>query len=274
MKLLPGFIASLAMLCTTLLSQKAAAQNLPGSLGFSIDGSFINGTAESSSSILITDNDLTNGYSSGFDLKDAPTQLSSTGPNGAAAFQWGTASSTSDYAHPSALWFQPLAVSNAVAETSFDLGYLNYRNGTIKGNSGASWIDIALTLSFSQPLGLDPISVVFGNELVNTTNTSNQVESADIVWLKNLAAPLNFKDSSGNQYYLELTFKVDQDTIDGTLSTPEQFHVYEGTQGRATLLGRFTVDPVGSLGTNGVVPEPSAALLGGIGLLILLRRRR
>jgi len=274
MKHLPGFIATVAMLCTIAPSQYAAAQNLPSSLGFSIDGSFLNGTAESYNSILITDNDLTNGYRSGFDLTDAPTQLNSTGPSGAAAFQWGTPSSTSDYAHPSALWFQPLSVSNAVAETSFNLGYLYYRNGTIKGDSGASWVDLAMTLSFSQPLGLDPISAVFGNKLVNTTNTNDPAESADIVRLSNLAAPLNFKDSAGNQYYLELTFKVDQDTIDGTLSTPEQFHVFEGTQGRATLMGRFTVDPIGNLGTNGVVPEPRSALLGGIGLLVLLRRRR
>jgi hypothetical protein len=274
MKLLPGFIAPVATLCTINPSQNAAAQNLPSSLGFSIDGSFLNGTAESYNGILITDNDLTNGYSSGFDLKDAPTQLNPSGPNGAAAFQWGTPSSTSSYPHASALWFQPLAVSNAVAEATFDLGYLYYRNGTIKSDSGASWVDLAMTLSFSQPLGLDPISVVFGNELVNTTNSYDPAASADIVSLKNLAAPLNFKDSAGNQYYLELTFKVDPDTIDGTLSTQEQFHVFEGTQGRATLLGRFTVDPIGSLGTNGVVPEPNSALLGGIGLLILLRRRR
>lgn len=271
MKLLPGFIAPLAMLCAIVPSQNAAAQNLPSSLGFSIGGSFLNGTAESDTSILITDNDLTNGYRAGFDLKDAPTQLNPTGPNGASAFQWGTPSSTSNYAHASALWFQPLAVSNAVTETSFDLGQLFYRNGTIKSGSGASWVDLALTLSFSQPLGLDPISVVFGNELVNTPNSSNQVASADIVSLKNLAASLNFKDDLGNQYYLELTFKVDTDTIDGTLSTQDQFHVFEGSQGRATLMGRFTVDPVG---TNHTVPEPTSALLGGIGLLILLRRRR
>lgn len=273
-KTLPGFIAPLAMLCSIVPSQNATAQNLPSSLGFSINGSFLNGTAESDTSVLITDNDLTNGYNSGFDLKDAPTQLNPTGSNGAAAFQWGTPSSTSSYPHASALWFQPLAVSDAVAEKTFDLGQLSYRNGTIKGSSGASWVDLAITLSFSQPLGLDPISVVFGNELVNTTNSNDPVASADIVSLKSLAAPLNFKDSAGNQYYLELTFKVDSNTIDGTLSTQEQFHVFEGTQGRATLLGRFTVDPVGGLGTNGVVPEPSSALLGGIGLLILLRRRR
>lgn len=269
MKLLPGFVALLAMLGTTLSSQKAAAQNLPGSLGFAVAGSFINGKAESYDSILITDNDLTNGYKSGFDLTDAPTHLNPSGPNGAAAFQWGTASSTSSYPHPSALWFQPLAISNAVPETSFDMGYLFYRNGTIKSNSGASWVDLALTLSFSQPLGQDPISLVFGNELVNTTNTSDKFASADIVSLKNLSAPLNFKDSAGNQYYLELTFKVDSDTIDGTLSTQDKFHVFEGTQGRATLLGRFTVDPA-----SPAVPEPSSALLGGIGLLIFLRRRR
>lgn len=274
MKLLPGFIAPMAMLCTIIAPQNAAAQNLPSSLGFSIEGSFINGTAESYNSILITDNDLTNGYRSGFDLEDAPATLNPTGPIGATAFQWGTPSSTSSYPHASALWFQPLAVSNAAAETTFDLGYLYYRNGTIKSDSGASWVDLAMTLSFSQPLGLDPISVVFGNELVNTTNSRDPVASADIVTLKNLAAPLNFRDSAGNQYYLELTFKVDPDTIDGTLSSQEQFHVFEGTQGSATLMGRFTVDPVGSLGTNGGVPEPSSALLGGIGLLILLRRRR
>lgn len=274
MKLLPSFIAPLAMLCTILPSQNTAAQNLPSSLGFSIDGSFLSGTAESYNSILITDNDLTNGYNSGFDLKDAPATLNPTGPNGAAAFQWGTTSSTSNYPHASALWFQPFAASNAVAETTFDLGYLYYRNGTIKSNSGASWVDLAMTLSFSQPLGLDPVSVIFGNELVNTPNSKDPVASADIVSLKNLAAPLNFKDSAGNQYYLELSFKVDSDTIDGTLSTQDKFKVFEGTQGSATLMGRFTVDPIGNLGTNGVVPEPSSALLGGIGLLILLRRRR
>ncbi len=274
MNLSPGHLSSLSMLCVLLLSQEASAQNLPGSLGFSINGSFLNGTAESSTSILIADNDLTNGYTSGFDLTDAPTKLNPTGPSGAAAFQWGTASSSSNYPHPSALWFQPLSVSNALAETSFDLGYLNYRNGTIRSNSGASRVDLAMTLSFSQPLGLDPISVVFGSELVNTTNTSDQVASADTVSLNNLATPLKFKDAAGNRYYFELTFKVDPTTIDGTLSTQNQFHVFEGTQGSATLLGRFTVDPIGSLGTNGVIPEPTSALLGGIGLLILLRRRR
>ena len=269
MKSLSGFASFLSMLVVAALTPVAIAQNLPGSLGFTIEGSFINGTAESSNSILITDNDLTNGYAAGFDLKDAPTGLNPNGPQGSAAFQWGEASWNSSYAHSSALWFQPLAIGNVAPEQSFDLGYLFYRNGTIKSNTGASWVDLALTLSFSQPLGQDPISVVFGSELVNTVNGPDPVASADIVSLRNLAAPIDFTDASGNQYFLELTFKVDQDTMDGTLSTQDQFRVFEGSEGSATLVGRFTTSPI-----TQAIPEPSAAAIGALGMLFLLRRRR
>jgi hypothetical protein len=67
---------------------------------------------------------------------------------------------------------------------------------------------------------------------------------------------------------------VDQDTLDGTLSTQNQFKVFEGYQGSATLVGRFTVDPIGPLGTNSPVPEPSAALISMLGALLAFRRRR
>jgi hypothetical protein len=253
--------------------QDAAAQTLPGSLSFSIDGSFINGTAQSSSSILITDNDLTNGYNAGFDLTDAPAALNPSGPAGSAAFQWGVASGSSSYPHTSSLWFQPLAASNIVPEQSFQLGNLFYRNGTIKTTTGATWVDLAMTLAFSQPLGIDPISVVFGSELINSVNSSDPVASADIVSLRELAAPLDFTDASGNRYFLELTFQVDQSTLDGTLSTQDEFRVFEGGQGSATLLGRFTTSPVTPGGSS--IPEPSgAALLGAFGMLILVRRKR
>ena len=100
-------------------------------------------------------------------------------------------------------------------------------------------------------------------------NSSDPVASADIVSLRNWASPLDYVDSNGNRYYLELTFKVDQNTLDGTLSTQEQFRVFEGGQGRAELLGRFTTTP-GPL----AIPEPSTALLGLLGALALLRRKR
>ena len=107
MKSLPEFLFVCALVCTSLLPN-THAQNLPGSLGITIEGSFVNGTAESSSSMLLTDNNLSNGYSSGFDLTDAPDTMKTSGPQGSAAFQWGVASTHSNYAHSSALWFQPL----------------------------------------------------------------------------------------------------------------------------------------------------------------------
>ena len=267
-KLLPGFSASI-ILAATALSPETSAQVLPGSLGFSIDGSFINATAESANSILIADNDLTNGYRDGFDTTDAPTALNSNGPAGSAAFQWGDPTGNS-YPHASALWFMPLTSDAITPEETFELGHLFYRNGTIKSKSGASWVDLALTVSFSQPLGLDPISVTFGSQLINTSNGYDPVASADIVSLRDHAAPLDFSDTSGNRYYLELGFQVDQNTIDGTLSTQDQFHVFEGSQGRAVLLGRFTTSPAGGL----AIPEPATALINALSMLLFLRRKR
>ncbi|MBC8125730.1 MAG: choice-of-anchor K domain-containing protein [Gloeobacteraceae cyanobacterium ES-bin-144] len=265
MKTLLGLYSLLPLFGVLALSPMASAQSLPGTLSFSIDGSFTNGTAQTANSILITDNDLTNGYDAGFDLADAPSSVNLIGPEGSAAFQWGVASTTSNYPHTSALWFVPLSVANLSPEQSFDLGYLYYRNGTIKNNTGASAVDLALTVSFTQPLGLDPISVVFGSDLLNTPNTSDPINSADIVSLKNTAAPVNFTDAAGNSYFLELTFKVDQSTIDGTLSTPSQFRVFEGGQGSATLQGRFTTCPI---------PEPSSAVLAALASLLFFRRKR
>lgn len=273
MKLSPGF-SLMTLLGLITASPLAEAQTMPGSLQFVVDGSFANGTVESSNSVLLTDNDLTNGYSSGFDLTDAPTALATNGPSGSAAFQWGTAASTSSYPHPSALWFQPLTLGSLVPEQSFEIAYLHYRNGTIKSNTGATGVDLAMNLAFSQPSGIDPLNVTFGLGLINTTNTNDPVASADIVSLGNRVSSLDFFDSYGNRYFMELSFAVDQDTIDGTLSTEDQFRVFEGSQGRATILARFTTNPAGPLGDTLVVPEPSAALLGGIGALLLLRRRR
>jgi hypothetical protein len=273
MKTLPVFSLMLALICMSPLAREACAQTLPGSLGFTIEGSFVNGTAEGSRSILIADNDLTDGYVDGFDVTDAPAALASGGPEGSAAFQWGQASGSSDYPHASALWFQPLTAQNLAPEQTFELGYLFYRNGTIKGNTGATWVDLALCLSFSQPLGQDPASVVFGSQLINTTNTSDPVGSADIVSLRDQSAPLDFTDASGNRYFMELTFQVDEDTLDGTLSTQDEFRVFEGSRGRAVLLGRFTTSPIDGTGIPSI-PEPSAAAIGALGVFFLLRRKR
>lgn len=274
MKLLPGFAVLAHLLALIAPTPGVNGQSLPGSLGFSIDGSFLNGRMESSNSILITDNDLTNGHASGFDLTDAPAALNPSGEAGSAAFQWGVAAS-SGYRHPSALWFQPLDVQNTAPEQSFEIGYLYYRNGTIRTNTGATSVDLSMRIAFSQPLGIDPLEVTFGHNLINTLNNANDpVASADIVSLADQAKVLEFFDLYGNPYYFELSFQVDQTTIDGTLSTPKEFRVFEGSQGRATLLGRFTTNPIGPQGDVLFIPEPSSVLLGFFGFALLLRRKR
>jgi hypothetical protein len=92
---------------------------------------------------------------------------------------------------------------------------------------------------------------------------------SDIVSLRNQAAPLDFLDVSGKRYYLELSLKADQNTIAGTLSTRNPFRVFEGGQGRAELVGRFTTTP-GPV----TVPEPSSALMAVFGAPALCRRKR
>ncbi len=243
----------------------ASAQSLPGSLSFTVSGSFENGVGQGNDSILIADNNLTDGYSPGMDLKDAPATLNPNGPAGAAAFQWGVASGNSAYPHTSALWFEPIDALNVAPDQSFSIGNLYYRNGTIVSGTGASSVNLALNLNFTTPSGLPVTMVSFTQDLINSPNTGDAVANADTVSLRNSGAPLNFNDSSGNTYYLELTFRVDQNTLDGTLSTQDQFKVFEGGQGRAELLGRFTTSPI---------PEPSAALLSVIGLAATLRRKR
>jgi PEP-CTERM motif len=272
MKHLPG-VAVLTACVLALFSVSAMAQNLTGSLSFNSSGSFADGVAQTSSSILLYDNDLTDGHDASMDVTDAPAGLAPLGPVGSAAFQWGVAASGSSYDHTSALWFEALTNTNVRAEEHFNIGYLHYRNGTIAGQSGASWVNLAVNLAFSQPLGISSINEVYGLELVNTRNGDDPIASADIVTLRNQAAPLNFTDASGNRYYLEISFKVDPNTIDGTLSTADQFKVFEGQAGRGTMQGRFTVTPIHPPG-DGSVPEPSTALLAVLGLLAVIRRKR
>lgn len=76
----------------------------------------------------------------------------------------------------------------------------------------------------------------------------------------------------GYLYYLELSFVVDKNTLDGTLSTPDQFKVFEGYECRAEPLGRFTTTP----GVPNIlpVPEPSSAIMAVLGVPTLVRRKR
>jgi hypothetical protein len=79
-------------------------------------------------------------------------------------------------------------------------------------------------------------------------------------------APTYFTTASGAQYAtLDLSGPAFQN-----LTTATTFRIYGWDN--STVGGQLRIDDVQLNGT--VVPEPSAALLGGLGLLALLRRRR
>lgn len=246
--------------------REAKGQTLSGAPTFLVSGRFTNPVEEGSNSLLVRDNNLTNGYNSGADLTDAPAGLSSTGPAGAAFFQWGRASTSDTYSHPSALWFIPVDVTNAAPEQDFQIGYLYYRNGTIQSSTGASAVDMSFTFSF--PSDGATMNTSFTSKLINTPNNGTAEQNADVVSLSNHFAPTGYKDSSGNAYYLELSFKMDADTLNA-LSTGTEFRAYEGTTSRAEIIGRFTTTP-----SVAVVPEPSSLLIGLLGTLPLISRRK
>ena len=256
-------LTRIVVLSSLVAASLSRGQSLPSSMSFLVSGKFQNAVAESGSSILITDNNLTNGYASGTDLHNAPSGLTANGPAGSAFFQWGTASTTSSYAHPSAIWFSSIAVNNVTLEQTFDLGYIYYRNGTINAETGASKVDF--TLTFNIPGLPGPIESTFTSNLINTPNTGTAEQNADIVSLVNSMSPTAYKDGNGNTYYLKLA--VDEATLQNSLSTESEFRVVEGSVGRATLTGTFTTG-------IGAVPEPSSAILAGLGTLVAFRRRR
>ena len=154
-------------------------------------------------------------------------------------------------------------------EQTFKIADLYYRNGTIVTDTGASAVDLNLSFTFSNPSGMSQMTTSVTMDLLNTVNNANQIASADIVQLGNPTAPIQFTDASGNSYYLNLSFKPDQSTMDGSLSTASQFRVFEGMQGRAELWGQFSTNTSPS-----PVPEPSSMLLGALGSLLIFRRKR
>jgi len=251
------FLAFLAV--SPLSAQTIGAGAL---LNGTVSSSFTNPVAEPPNSTTfanVIDNNLLNGVAS------VLTPIPFTATAGASAFSWGTASSNNTLT--SALWFRPGSLSNVPLETSFEIGRLFYRNGTIVSGTGASQVDLSMALTFTTPQLQNPIQMISSTlMMLNTPNGNDPIASADIVEIGSPASLLTFTDPANRQYYLELTFQVDQNATDGSLSDQDTFRVFEGQTGQAVLMGRVTVEPI---------PEPGGAvLIAAAGMAILLRRRR
>ena len=247
-----------AVAASCLLAALSHAQTLPTTNTFSVQGSFKNVSGESAASVFIIDDQLDDGYAPGTDLFGAPTALLPTADRGNAFFQWGTPESAGE--HSSALWFQRNFSTNVRVERPFDLGFLYFRNGSITDGTGITEFDLGFSLirpGISLPNNLNPTVVSYGASLIDTPGAG----SPDQLVLQENFYETPFVDADGKVYFLKIGFTNPGDGASTPTST--SFSVPEGNVGRVHVTGTLTT-----------VPEPSAAVLGALGALALLRRRR
>jgi len=252
------------MLAACLLTTFAQAQNIPYPSNISPRGSFSNPVGASAGSAYLIDNDLGDGYAAGADTFGTPEPLLlGNAPGGSAFLQSGTPASGG--AHTSALWFQSYYSTNVGPEITFNVGYLYFRNGSSAAGTGLTGFDLNFALgrppNISLPNNLNPTLVDYAAGLIDTPDTGSAAQNADSIVLEETLFLTNFKDDNGNPYYFKIGFA--DPTSGGSVQSPTVFSVTEGSVTRTTITGVFTT-----------VPEPSAAALGELGSLVLLRRRR
>lgn len=189
-------------------------------------------------------------------------------------------------------WFQGNSAGNAGGSSGAGAG--NPAWGLWANDSGvsaATWSLVGGALTVGQTLGID-----FDNGWVDSGGVGVQFTSggtvALAVFLNNGGPGYEIQNSTGNvtsgQGWTGNGFNISVE-LTGSGTYALDFLGYSGTGTLANTLTSidgirvYANDPTGS-GSGGnydvffnnisVVPEPSAALLGGIGLLALLRRRR
>jgi hypothetical protein len=191
---------------------------------------------------------------------DHPTPLntvySGTGTN---SFNWGTVVTGNNN-----LSFAGSSFS-AASGTPFKLGSFSYSNGTTLHGSNPASLDFTAFMNFNQPT-IPAVAATFRLGLNGTANSHSPRASTDFV---------NFEQSSSSSQFIidGVTYTVKIAGFghvvgNGYLSADgKQFHVREGGQASVDLYGEVTPAPVPE-------PETWSMLLGGLGLISLLAKRR
>lgn len=147
-------------------------------------------------------------------------------------FTWGEGALGSP---PSSLRFTGTKFSTDF-EKVFSLGTLTFFNGTIWVGTQADAIDLVVTITFTTPSGINK-AFTQTLRLINTLNTDDPQESADIVFL-----PTSFPDTTfvvdGIEYTL-IILGFGSINGGGFVQTGS-FHVFEGGTASAQLIGKIT----------------------------------
>ncbi len=187
-----------------------------------------------------------------------PAGMTVSGVN-SPTFAWGVGVNGSP---PSSLTFSGTLFGPVLPEVTFSLGTLSYFNGTLNGGTEANSVDLAVTLNFSDPNGLNQ-AFTFPFQLINSPNVADPIASADNVEL-GLGSQSVFT-VDGVSYTLNLGFG---NFSGNALGDADTFRVLESATGTAQLQGTITTN------IRGVPDTGSTLMLLGAALAALPFARR
>lgn len=148
-------------------------------------------------------------------------------------FTWGSPATNAGYTDPSWILYSGASFLDVMPGERFMLGSIEYYNGTILGGTGATGLDLSITLSFAG--GTEDELFEYDLNLLNSPNLpgNSQAESADYVQFGEIGAEIP-ATLGGIEYTLVLEFG---ETSENGFSTLDEFFVYEGESAIGELYG-------------------------------------
>ena len=170
-----------------------------------------------------------------------------TGGSSSDYFEWGRDKSNQPSQPLSKSWLDYYGVgfNNIASGQRFQIGLLDYYNGTILGNTGADAVSFSVNLNMALNGASANSSFSFDLELINVANRGKDIwEDADYVRLAN---PYAEKTVSFNGINFQLRIEFGESTSNG-LTQFGEFHVIENERARTQVYG--TLVEVGTLSFN------------------------
>ncbi len=150
-------------------------------------------------------------------------------------FEWGDGSGSG--LSESWLDFKGGTFGNIIDGQQFNIGTLDYYNGTILAGTGATAVNFTVELSLDiNGQTFNPF-FDFGFDLINNPNTSDEIASADFVYLDDARSS---RTLVFNDYEFEFKIEFGNSSAQG-FTFVDQFHVLEDKQASAELFGTFTL---------------------------------
>lgn len=150
-------------------------------------------------------------------------------------FEWGDGNGSG--LSESWLEFKGATFGNIVDGQQFNIGTLDYYNGTILAGTGATAVDfeVQLTLDINGQTFNPYFDFAF--DLINNPNTTDEIASADFVYLDDARSS---RTLVFNDYEFEFKIEFGKSSAQG-FTFVDQFHVLEDKKASAELFGTFTL---------------------------------